>query len=195
MDTPVCNFFALVTYVPAPLGSVLDNLRQSLPGNHVGRAHITILPPRPLRVPCAVASQRARQILRDFAAFDVELNDIRLFSETDVLYLSLQEGNRLVHQMHDALNTGDLSDTEQFEFRPHVTLGGPIPHSAFARFRGDVENVWSSLKWQKRFTLSRIVALGAPSMAQGVEWRQLWHHDLGSKDQADYQSKGAQAGD
>ena len=195
METPVCNSFALVTYVPAPLGSVLDNLRQSLPGNHFGRAHITLLPPRALRVPCQMASQRARQILSDFTGFEIELNEIRLFSETDVLYINLRDGDRSVHQLHDALNTGDLADMEQFEFRPHITLGGPIPPSALQRFRGEVENVWSSLKWQKRFTLKRIVALGASSMEQGAEWRQLWHHDLGRDELAGSQSKGARAGD
>ena len=40
--------FALVAYIPDPLGRFLDDLRVELTPDCKPRAHVTILPPRPL---------------------------------------------------------------------------------------------------------------------------------------------------
>ena len=42
------NSFALVSYIPEPLAGFLDRLRQELVPNCFLRAHVTILPPRPI---------------------------------------------------------------------------------------------------------------------------------------------------
>jgi 2'-5' RNA ligase len=126
----VWGSFALVSYVPDPLGSSLDGLRQSFPGSDPAHSHITILPPRPLHLPVERASEQATSILRKFQAFEVELEAVSTFPHTNVVYLDLSEGNRLVRELHQALNTGNLADNEQFEFHPHLTLGGPIAEAA-----------------------------------------------------------------
>ena len=42
------NIYALVIYVPAPLGRFLDDLRRELVPTYKPRAHVSVLPPRPL---------------------------------------------------------------------------------------------------------------------------------------------------
>jgi len=45
------NSFALVSYIPEPLAGFLDRLRQELVPDCFLRAHVTILPPRPICSP------------------------------------------------------------------------------------------------------------------------------------------------
>ena len=172
------SFFALVSYVPDPLGSFLDALRQSFPGEKYPQAHITILPPRPLRVATESASRQALAVLRNFSAFDVELTSVQRFPDTDVLYLDVSEGDRLLHQLHAALNSGVLADQERFEFRPHLTLGGPIPSEALPAEHKRAESAWESWDAPRRFTLNEVAALWGTPSGNSAEWQRLWTFNL-----------------
>ena len=57
------NIFALVIYIPDPLGGFLDDLRRELTPGCNPHAHISVLPPRPLNVDWRVASGDARAVL------------------------------------------------------------------------------------------------------------------------------------
>lgn len=118
--------FALVAYIPDPLGSFLNSLRQVLPGEENPHAHITLLPPRPLKSPVEAASLQAQKILAKFQPFSVELAEVCTFPETNVVYLEISEGSAQLHELHDALNSADLAHDEDFEFKPHLTLSGPV---------------------------------------------------------------------
>lgn len=177
-ETPHGGCFALVSYVQGPLGSFLNDLRRMLSHEVTPQAHITILPPRPLIVSLDDASAAIKKILDHFAAFDIELDEVRRFNETNSLYLELAEGNSLVYQLHDALNTGELHYDEQFEFRPHLTLSHPKNESEWAESQSIAERVWASAECCRRFTLDEAVFLWlSPGSAQG-EWRRLWSHPL-----------------
>ena len=172
------GFFALVAYVPEPLGPFLDQLRQTLPGIEFPQAHITLLPPRPLHVNVQAASHLAKDVLSQVAAFEVELNSVRLFPETDVLYLDLTDGHDTVLELHRALNTGDLHCAEQFDFHPHLTLGGPIPAGSLTAMRHKAENTWESSAPNRRFAVDEIVALWANPGSGALEWQRLWTYNL-----------------
>jgi 2'-5' RNA ligase len=178
-EAPRWGVFALVTYIPGALGSFLQELRETMPGNDASPAHITLLPPRALRVPVEAASTQAREILGRFPAFDVELSKVRRFPQTSFLYIDLTEGDSVVHDLHAALNTGDLADSEEFEFRPHLTLGGPVSPGKLDFAQQEAELTWDSAQCSPRFTVDEIVFLWlSPDSAQG-EWRQLWSQSLG----------------
>ena len=178
IEPPLGGFFALVSYVPQPLGRFLDQLRRSLPGNEFPQAHITLLPPRPLRVIPEIASQRAQDVLGQFSAFDVELNSVRSFPGTNVLYLDLTAGNENVRQLHHALNSGDLHHREQFEFHPHLTLGGPLPASSVGIMRDKAERGWKLFGANRRFAIDEVVALWGNADGGSPEWKRLWSHNL-----------------
>src|SRR3981081_4672691 len=83
------NTFALVTYIHDPLGKFLADLRrEQIPGCSP-LAHVTILPPRPISAAPQLAIDTIRSVIPDFAPFEIELDQVQLFSATDVVYLSI----------------------------------------------------------------------------------------------------------
>ncbi len=178
-EAPPWGSFALVSYIPDPLGAFLEELRDNLPGNDDLQAHITVLPPRPLKVPLESASKSIHSILSRVPEFEVELSRVRRFKATNFLYLDLSEGDALVHDLHNALNTGDLADIEEFEFRPHLTLGGPVTPEALDAAQRQAEVSWESAPCSLRFTIDEIVFLWLPPEGPQREWRRVWTQRLG----------------
>jgi hypothetical protein len=70
------NVFALVTYIPGPLGQFLDDMRRKLVPGCNPHAHVSLLPPRPLAVDWPVASEQVRRILNSWNPFEIELTGI-----------------------------------------------------------------------------------------------------------------------
>lgn len=175
-ETPNCGAFALVSYIPDPLGSFLEGLQQFLPAQV--QPHITILPPRPLKLPVEAASKSARKILREFPPFYVKLSRVCYFPGTNFLYLDVAEGNTLLRKLHQALNTGDLVYPEHLEFRPHLTLGGPVGLERLPAFQQQIETAWRSAWQPRRFRLSEIVGIWVSPTAPQGEWHRLWSHHL-----------------
>jgi 2'-5' RNA ligase len=116
------NSFALVSYLPEPLAEYLDKLRTELVKECRAKAHLTILPPRPLLCPAEDAWRQLMESMVDFQPFRVELGDIEVFPVTQVIYLSVAVGQVPLEHLHDNLNTGCLAFREPYEFHPHVTL-------------------------------------------------------------------------
>src|SRR6202011_4584650 len=98
------NAFALVTYVPDPLGKFLDDLRRELVPGCVPHAHVTILPPRPLSGTPQMAIETVRSLISDFAPFEIEAGQVQVFPETDVVYLGIGRGYKDLLHMHRVLN-------------------------------------------------------------------------------------------
>ncbi len=132
-DFPEWGSFALVAYIPDPLGAFLQSLRRGLPGQENPQAHITVLPPRPLKASVETASREAKVTLGRFEPFPVELDSVRVFPETHILYLDIAEGHSALNQLHDALNSGILSHEEIFDFLPHLTISGTIAFDQLAK--------------------------------------------------------------
>ncbi len=116
------DLFALVIYIPDPLGHFLDDLRKELVAGCRPRAHVTVLPPRPLAGDKNVAIEQLRQGSYAFGPFDLTLGEIEVFSETDVIFLSLAKGGKELREMYKALNKGGLTFKEPFAYHPHITL-------------------------------------------------------------------------
>lgn len=175
MEMPASGLFALVSYVPGPLGPFLDGIRMSLPGTDFPKAHITILPPRALGVPLDEATRHATAVLQSFTAFEVELASVGRFAETDVVYLTISRGNAKLLQLHEALNEGCLGAAERFDFLPHITIGGPIPNAESQAAERRAEDAWFESKLPKSFLFREIVALWAQPTPEGyAEWEQVW---------------------
>src|SRR5260370_3132475 len=83
------NAFALVTYIPDPLGKFLDDLRRELVPGCVPHAHVTILPPRPLSAAPLAAIEAVRSRISDFSAFPMLAGEVAVFPISDVVYLSI----------------------------------------------------------------------------------------------------------
>ena len=116
------NLFALVVYIPDPLARFLDDLRKDLVPGCLPRAHVTILPPRPLAADVDGALHLARTTVAGFAPFDILAGEVKIFPSTDVIYLNIKEGECELREMYRALNQGALAFHEPFPYQPHITL-------------------------------------------------------------------------
>ena len=171
------GLFALVSYIPDPLGSFLNELRTALPGVEYPEPHITILPPRPLTVPVEEASILARTALDAFSSFDIELSSVRWFPSPQILYIDLVEGDDTVRHLHDALNSNELRHPEEFDFNPHLTLSGFIPVEELREAMHQAEANWKAAPCSRKFSVREIVFLWSPAGTPGI-WHRLWIHTL-----------------
>lgn len=116
------NSFALVSYLSDPLAAFLNGLRCDLVPECAAKAHVTVLPPRPLNGSPEEAWQELRRGLQDFQPFRVELGEIAVFPGLQAVYLSIERGRQDLERMHAKLNAGRLAYEEPFLYYPHLTL-------------------------------------------------------------------------
>jgi 2'-5' RNA ligase len=178
-ESPEWGSFALVTYIPDPLGSFLRSLRHALPGNEKPQAHITLLPPRPLQAAVDLVSREAQILLSRFQPFSVQLSEVKVFSETNILYLEIAKGNDALHELHDALNAGLLAHEENFEFLPHLTISGSVPMRDLAKIRAQAKQGWEKHKGATTFEVTEVVALWQPLYTSPDDWNRVWSQKLG----------------
>ncbi len=172
---PPQDKYALVTYLPEPLGKFLTDLRHELvPGCYL-RAHLTILPPRLL------ASGRAGwdRILRMAPQIDpieIALGEIGVFAQTNVIHLSLARGQSEMVQLHELLAAEELAFAEQFEFHPHVTLAqGLVPEDA-AVVEARARQAWAEFDGPRSFVLDSMTFVRSVTPE---EWLDLGTAQLG----------------
>jgi len=177
-DLPEWGSFALVAYIPEPLGAFLHSLRHALPGEDNPKAHITVLPPRPLKAGVDVVSREAQAILSRFAPFSVGLSEVKVFPETNILYLDIASGNEALHGLHDALNTGLLAHEENFDFLPHLTISGAVPSKQLAQVRAQAREAWDKHRGKTKFEINEVVALWQPLHGSPDDWDRVWSQRL-----------------
>ncbi len=151
------NSFALISYLPEPLGGFLDALRCELVPECTARSHVTVLPPRPLAagVPDN-AWLELHNFLADFPPFRVELTGIEVFENTNVVYLSIGAGYGDLEQMHALLNRGPLQFAEPFLYHPHVTLAQGLTQDQVAAAVEVARKRWREFPHGHSFVVDRL---------------------------------------
>jgi len=151
------NSFALISYLPEPLGGFLDALRCELVPRCQARSHVTVLPPRPLAegLPEGAWSE-LNDSLEGFPPFRVELTSIEVFQGTNVIYLSIGAGYRELERMHAALNRGPLQFAEPFEYHPHVTLAQQLLPEQVEAATALARRRWREFPYSHSFTVDRL---------------------------------------
>jgi 2'-5' RNA ligase len=147
------NLFSVVAYLPDPLGSFVDQLRQELVPSGNLRAHVTILPPRPLTVGIETAIARIRSGIRDLSPFEVQVKDVEIFAITSVVYLSLGKGCSRICEMHDLLNVDELRFEEPYLFHPHITLAQQITPEQIPGVYELARLRWAHYPYKKSFVM------------------------------------------
>ncbi len=149
------NLFALVMYIPGPLGIFLDDLRRELAPRCNPHAHISVLPPRPLSVGWEAARGQARALTESWPAFDIELTGIQVFPVTEVIYIELGAGAGELRRMHAAINGGPLEFPEPFPYYPHITLAQELPHEQMAAAEELARRRWREFEGERRFRAAK----------------------------------------
>ncbi|MCZ2151525.1 MAG: 2'-5' RNA ligase family protein [Bryobacterales bacterium] len=136
------NSYALVTYIPDPLGRFLDDLRRNLAPACNPHAHVTLMPPRPLAGPADEAWDQIHECTKTLPVFLLQATEVRVFPETHVIYIELGMGREQLLELHAALNQGPLYFAEPFEYHPHITLAQELPVASVADAARMAQDTW-----------------------------------------------------
>jgi len=150
--------YALVAYLKSPAGEFVENLRRELhPDLPHMPAHLTILPPRPLRGSENAALQVLERICGQEEPFEVSLGPVETFIPvTPTVFIRIDGASRNMSELHRKLNTGELQFKEEWPYIPHLTIvkmGSEPPAQAafeFARQR------WQDYSGSRRILLERL---------------------------------------
>ncbi len=150
------NSFALVSYIHDPLAEFLDRLRSDLVSECHSKAHVTVLPPRPLTGTPEEAWNEILAGLHDFQPFLVELGDIEVFPITDVIYLSVNAGSPELERLHSALNRECVEFEEPFRYHPHITLAQDLPREGLAQATRIATQRWRDFQAGRSFIVDEL---------------------------------------
>jgi 2'-5' RNA ligase len=170
------SHFALVSYIPGRLAAFLDNLRAELKPGCSLRAHVTVLPPRPLQLNVEETIRELGAESRDCQPFRVELGDISIFEKSNVVYLSLSRGEHELHALHENLNSGQLEYDGPFPYHPHITLAQDLTYDEALACVQIARTRWAGWDGPREFHVEELAFV--QSEKAGV-WRDLAHIDLG----------------
>jgi len=162
--------FALVSYIPHPLGTFLDDLRLELVPNCSPHAHVTILPPRPIHGCADEAAGELNALATRFADFEVELGDVEIFPQSKVIYIGLLRGELELHRMYRALNQGAVSYCEPYPYHPHVTLVQNVDADLVPPMFQMAKQRWAEYAGPRTFSLH---AMDFVKNLEGSCWKDL----------------------
>ncbi|HWD99224.1 MAG TPA: 2'-5' RNA ligase family protein [Bryobacteraceae bacterium] len=148
--------FALVSYVPAPLSGFLDHLRIRLTPQAKPHAHVTILPPRPVYGDLEELKKKLAPALRDVNPFQITLGSIKVFPVSNVIYLSIDEGEARLRELNRALDRDDLRFKTPFSYHPHITLAQDIPPPDVERLRAAAQEDWEAWRGERTFLVDSL---------------------------------------
>jgi 2'-5' RNA ligase len=150
------NSYALVTYMPEPLRSFLDDLRQELVASCRIQSHVTLLPPRPISGPAETAWEQAQSRLREVNAFRLALGEVEIFPVTNVIYLGVTEGRERLIALHRDLNTQFLAFQEPYQYHPHLTLAQTLEPDQVDATLALARHRWTEFSHPRSFLVEKL---------------------------------------
>lgn len=164
------NSYALVAYMPEPLRSFLDNLRQELVSNCRIQSHVTLLPPRPISGPAEGAWEQAENRLREVNAFRLGLGEVEIFPVTNVIYLGVTEGRERLMALHRDLNTRHFAFQEPYEYHPHLTLAQTLEPGQVDEALALARRRWTEFDHPRTFLVEKLTFV---QNTEGNHWVDL----------------------
>jgi len=155
------NSFAVVTYIPDPLGAFLDELRRELQPNCIPHAHMTILPSRPLELPVEQAWSLICERAARFPVFEVEPAEIEVFENTLVAYIGVRKGRQELVRLHDALSEGPLWFAEPYPYHPHITVAQEFAPEQMWEIAERARRRWAECPYPRSFLVDSLTIVRA----------------------------------
>ncbi len=150
--------YALVAYLKSPAGEFVENLRRELhPDLPHMPAHLTILPPRPLRGSESAALQVLERICGEEEPFEVSLGAVETFIPvTPTVFIRVDGAAVRMSELHRKLNTAELQFQEEWPYIPHLTIvkmgSEPPAQAAYQTAR----QRWQEYSGSRRILLERL---------------------------------------
>lgn len=167
--------YAVVAYIPEPLGSFLNAMRAELVPGCALRSHVTILPPRHLTAPPDSLAGELGRLARDIPSFEAALGEIEVFPATGVIYLAFSAGRQCVEQAHQALNHGIFFAEDLFPFHPHVTVAQNLGTLPFEQVLAAARQRWQECRLPRQFVVEELTLVRNVSPSC---WEDLATHRL-----------------
>src|SRR5438105_10403557 len=110
--------YALIAYVNNEIGRFAAGLRRELQPElelhgSEALAHVTILPPRPLRSSESAALEQIEQLCQAVQPFEISMGDVESFlPRTPTVFLRVAHAAYKMRELHDRLNTAALEFEE-----------------------------------------------------------------------------------
>ena len=172
-DDQWLDVFALVMYIPDPLGRFLDDLRRELVPGCNPHAHVSVLPPREIPSDWVAARDQVRVLLEGWPPFEVHATEVGLFPATDVVYIEVGGGAEDLRRMHREMNSNCLECCERFAYHPHVTLAQEIPDGQVAEVYELAKRRWADYTGPRSFTADRAVFVRNTKLNRWIDLAEL----------------------
>ena len=171
--------YALVGYIPDPLGAFLQRLRAELvPGCRL-LSHVTLLPPRELAITQSELVETLSATVSQIPSFELGMGDVAVFPSSNVVYLSIAAGRKRLQQLHHGLNSGLLEAEEPFAFHPHVTLAQDLPIESIEAVVHRARRAWEGWTRSRSFFLERLTLVRNVNLNH---WEMVSEHPLRPRD-------------
>jgi 2'-5' RNA ligase len=171
--------YALVAYVRNELGEFVENLRAELHPEHAHLpAHVSILPPRPLRGSESDAVEHLIQLCGKIEPFEISLGNVEAFlPTTTTVFIQISYAAYKLRELHDLLNSGGLEYHEPLPFMPHLTIA-KVPSTmrckeVFSRSR----DRWDRYEGTRRALIDTVTFV----RGNGYQWTDLAPIELGGR--------------
>jgi 2'-5' RNA ligase len=150
--------YALVAYVKGPVGEFVEKLRRELhPELPHFAAHLTLLPPRPLRGTESAALQVLEAICGSTEPFEVTLGGMDSFAPTTpTVYIRVAYGAMRMCELHEQLNTQALEFVEEWAYIPHLTIAKMPSEAAAVKALQTAGQRWEEYVGSRRVLLDRL---------------------------------------
>ncbi len=136
----------------------MENLRRELHPDlpHLA-AHLTLLPPRPLRGTEGSALQVLAGICGQVEPFEATLGDMESFvPTTPTVYIRVAHAAPRLRGLHDQLNTQALAFAEEWPYIPHLTVVKMPTEQAAQQALGIARERWQQYSGSRRILLDRL---------------------------------------
>ena len=152
--TEPLNEYAVVCYVPEPLGPYLDSVRRELaPWMPPGRSHVTVLQPRPLQSDVTEVRKTLHESVSTLRAFEIAPSSVGIFETTGVVYLGVERGVSELERIHQTLNSNGASYPEPFPFHPHITLAQGVKKGDQEAVLERAKALWAEYTGERTFAV------------------------------------------
>jgi 2'-5' RNA ligase len=169
--------YAAVAYVRSPVGIFVEELRRELhPAHTHADAHLTVLPPRPLRGTEPQALSVLREVCQTVPPFEVTMGDVESFVPvTPTVFIRVARGAYRMRELHDLLNRGALDYQEPWPYMPHLTIVKADTVDEAEKVQGIARQRW------KICTEGRVVRIASLTFVKGngERWVDLAQIPLG----------------
>ena len=150
--------YAAIAYVRSPVGIFVEQLRRELhPAHTHADAHLTILPPRPLRGTEEQALDLLTEICHTAAPFDITMGDVETFLPlTPTVFIRVAHGAYRMRELRESMNRGVLHFDEPWPYMPHLTIVKADAEDDVPRVLEVARQRWSEYSDTRKVRISKL---------------------------------------